>query len=32
VAAITFDHIIASRQPLTLTLLFHELVHAVQFR
>jgi hypothetical protein len=32
VAAITFDHIIASRQPLTSALLFHELVHAVQFR
>jgi hypothetical protein len=32
VAAITFDNIIASRQPLTSALLFHELVHAVQFR
>jgi len=32
VAAITFDHIIASRQPLTPALLFHELVHVVQFR
>ena len=32
VSAITFDHIIASRQPLVPTLLFHELVHAVQYR
>ena len=32
VAAITFDHIIASRRPLTSALLFHELVHAVQLR
>jgi hypothetical protein len=32
VAAITFDRVIASRQPLTSALLFHELVHVVQFR
>jgi hypothetical protein len=32
VSAITFDHIIASRQPLVPTLLFHELVHAVHYR
>jgi hypothetical protein len=32
VAAITFDHVIASREPLTHAVLFHELVHAVQFR
>jgi hypothetical protein len=31
VAAITFDRVIASRQPLTSALLFHELVHVVQF-
>jgi hypothetical protein len=32
VAAITFDYIIASPRPLTSALLFHELVHCVQFR
>ena len=30
--AITLDHIIASREPLVLSVLFHELVHVVQFR
>jgi len=32
IAAITFDCVIASRQPLVPRLLFHELVHVVQFR
>jgi hypothetical protein len=32
VAAITFDYVIASRQPMAPRLLFHELVHVVQFR
>jgi hypothetical protein len=31
VTAITLDNIIASRQPSTSALLFHELAHAVQF-
>jgi hypothetical protein len=31
-AAITFDHVIAAREPLAPALLFHELVHAVQYR
>ena len=32
IAAITFDYVIASQQPLRPRLLFHELVHVVQFR
>ena len=32
VAAITFDHLIATREEVGLPLLFHELVHVVQFR
>lgn len=32
VGAITLDHIIASREPLVPGVLFHELVHVVQFR
>ena len=32
IAAITFDHVIAAQQPLRPGLLFHELVHVVQFR
>jgi len=32
IAAITFDHVIAAQQPLCPRLLFHELVHVVQFR
>jgi len=32
IAAITFDHVIAAQQPLRPSLLFHELVHVVQFR
>jgi hypothetical protein len=32
VDAITFDHVIAARVPLTPDLLFHELVHVVQYR
>jgi hypothetical protein len=32
IAAITFDYLIASQQPLRPRLLFHELVHVVQFR
>lgn len=32
IAAITFDHVIATRQPMSPALLFHELVHVVQFR
>src|SRR5208283_3841846 len=32
IAAITFDYVIASRQVLYPRLLFHELVHVVQFR
>jgi hypothetical protein len=31
-AAITFDHVIACREPMTSSLLFHELVHVVQYR
>ena len=31
-AAITLDYVIASRAPMSLSLLFHELVHLVQFR
>ena len=31
-AAITFDHVIACREPMTPSLLFHELVHVVQYR
>ena len=29
---ITFDHVIASREPMGLPLLFHELTHVVQYR
>ena len=32
IAAITLDHVIASRVPMNARLLFHELVHVVQFR
>ncbi len=32
VAGITFDHVIAAREPMPPRLLFHELVHVVQFR
>ena len=32
VAAITFDHVIAAREALSPSLLFHELVHVVQYR
>lgn len=32
VEAITFGHVIAAREPMALGLLFHELVHVVQFR
>jgi len=32
IAAITFDDVIAAQQPLRPPLLFHELVHVVQFR
>lgn len=32
VEAITFGHVIAAREPMPLPLLFHELVHVVQFR
>lgn len=32
VEAITLDHVIAAREPMPLALLFHELVHVVQFR
>ncbi len=32
VTAITFDGVIAARQPLSDGVLFHELVHVVQFR
>jgi len=31
-AAITFDNLIASREPMAPMLLFHELVHVVQYR
>lgn len=31
-AAITFDHVIATREAMDARLLFHELVHAVQYR
>jgi hypothetical protein len=31
-AAITFDHIIACREPMQPSLLFHETVHVVQYR
>jgi hypothetical protein len=31
-SAITLDYLIASRAPMSLSLLFHELVHVVQFR
>lgn len=31
-AAITFDHVIACRERPTVSLLFHELVHTVQYR
>jgi len=31
-AAITFDNVIASREPMTSSLLFHELVHVCQYR
>jgi hypothetical protein len=31
-AAITFDHVISSRGPMSASLLFHELVHTVQYR
>ncbi len=30
--AITFDHVIACREPMNPSLLFHELVHVVQYR
>ena len=32
IAGITFDHVIAARTPLSAAMLFHELVHVVQFR
>jgi hypothetical protein len=32
IGAITFDNVIAARQPLSTRLLFHELVHVVQYR
>jgi hypothetical protein len=32
IAAITFDHVIAAREALVPQLLFHELVHVVQYR
>jgi len=32
IAAVTFDDVIAAQQPLRSSLLFHELVHVVQFR
>ncbi len=32
VAAITFDHVIVFQEPLSAELVFHELVHTVQFR
>lgn len=32
VEAITFDHVIASRKPLSSSVLFHELVHVIQYR
>jgi hypothetical protein len=31
-AAITFDHVIACREPMNKSVLFHELVHVVQYR
>lgn len=31
-AAITFDYVIACREPMTSSLLFHELIHVVQYR
>jgi hypothetical protein len=31
-AAITFDHVIATREAMSSSLLFHELVHVVQYR
>lgn len=31
-AAITFDRVIAAREPMSTSLLFHELVHTVQYR
>jgi len=30
--AITFDHVIAAREPMGLPLLFHEMVHVLQYR
>lgn len=32
VAGITFDHVIATREPMSPRTLFHELVHTVQYR
>ena len=32
IAGITFDHVIATREPMSTAMLFHELVHVVQFR
>ena len=32
IAGITFDHVIAVREPMGTAMLFHELVHVVQFR
>jgi hypothetical protein len=32
VEAITFDHVIAARESMRLPLLFHEMVHVVQYR
>ena len=32
IAGITFDHVIATREPMPTAMLFHELVHVVQFR
>jgi len=32
VEAITFDYVIAAREPMGLPLLFHEMVHVVQYR
>ena len=32
IAGITFDYVIAAREPMAAAMLFHELVHVVQFR
>ena len=32
VAAITFDHVVLARRPVSSSLLFHEMVHVTQFR